>query len=1098
MSRPKFTLRRLFGTSLRRRLAVSIALIHALMMAIFVFDLSLREQQLLIKNTEQAALKTTALLARSSFEWALSRDLAGLGELIRPLANDADIEFAMILDHEGRVLAHSDPAQVGRYVSDPVSLAALRHRETEPRLIQNLPTLIDGIAPIVSERSPTNGQGKPGTILGWARIGMNTERTQAALGKVLRDGLLYTLAAILLGTLLALLIAADLTRDLRRVKALFLRVSAGELDQRIEVGREDELGDLMHGLNHMLERLEADEQLLRETRERLELALQGSNDGLWDWDLTRDTVYFSPRWKAMLGYGEDEIGEAPAEWSGRIHPDDAERTMHALEDHLAGRAPAFEVIHRMCHKDGGWRWILSRGRALRDAQGRPQRMVGTLTDITELKETEGRLAIERSRLASLLTSLHSAVLVEDASRRIALANQAFCDMFHIPAPPEALVGTDCAEAARASLPQIKDGTRFIQRIEALLARHEPALGDIVEMADGRVLERDYSPILVDGVLQGHLWMYRDITARIELEHSLDEQRERLRVVLMSMADGVIVTDPEGRIEFLNPVAEELTGWTLNEAKTRPLEQVAQLMTEDSANVLDGATVHQLMQKGRQEISARLARRGAIESFVEIELKAAPMLGAGGAEGLVLILHDVSETHRLMEQMSWQASHDPLTGLPNRTAFGERLRSLLEGARTAGERHALLYMDLDQFKVVNDTCGHHAGDELLMNIAHLLRSGVRRDDMIARLGGDEFAALLPNCSVEVAERIANQLRESVQHFSFYWQDRVFNVGVSIGIVTIDPQWGAAEEILRAADIACYAAKERGRNRIHVYEAADETMSRQVEQLGMASQIQLAVRESRFVLYAQPLKPLERPRLDDGLHLEVLVRMLDRHGQLIAPGLFISAAERYNLMQAIDRWVVSTTLERLHQALDTPAGRNLRHVGINLSGNSLTDEGMLSFVEDEVRRYAFPPGLICFEITETAIISNMHQALAFIQRMKALGCTFALDDFGSGLSSFAYLKALPVDFLKIDGVFVRDIESDAHDRSFVQAIHQVGRTLGLKTIAEFVENAATEQILRGMGVDFAQGYGVSPPRPLDDFLGDGASPATSTPPAIMPST
>ena len=690
MSRPKFTLRRLFGTSLRRRLAVSIALIHALMMAIFVFDLSLREQQLLIKNTEQAALKTTALLARSSFEWALSRDLAGLGELIRPLANDADIEFAMILDHEGRVLAHSDPAQVGRYVSDPVSLAALRHRETEPRLIQNLPTLIDGIAPIVSERSPTNGQGKPGTILGWARIGMNTERTQAALGKVLRDGLLYTLAAILLGTLLALLIAADLTRDLRRVKALFLRVSAGELDQRIEVGREDELGDLMHGLNHMLERLEADEQLLRETRERLELALQGSNDGLWDWDLTRDTVYFSPRWKAMLGYGEDEIGEAPAEWSGRIHPDDAERTMHALEDHLAGRTPAFEVIHRMCHKDGGWRWILSRGRALRDAQGRPQRMVGTLTDITELKETEGRLAIERSRLASLLTSLHSAVLVEDASRRIALANQAFCDMFHIPAPPEALVGTDCAEAARASLPQIKDGTRFIQRIEALLARHEPALGDIVEMADGRVLERDYSPILVDGVLQGHLWMYRDITARIELEHSLDEQRERLRVVLMSMADGVIVTDPEGRIEFLNPVAEELTGWTLNEAKTRPLEQVAQLMTEDSANVLDGATVHQLMQKGRQEISARLARRGAIESFVEIELKAAPMLGAGGAEGLVLILHDVSETHRLMEQMSWQASHDPLTGLPNRTAFGERLRSLLEGARTAGERHALLY------------------------------------------------------------------------------------------------------------------------------------------------------------------------------------------------------------------------------------------------------------------------------------------------------------------------------------------------------------------------------------------------------------------------
>ncbi|MEW5973570.1 MAG: PAS domain S-box protein, partial [Pseudomonadota bacterium] len=692
---------RLLGTSLRRRLAVSIALVHALMMAVFVFDLSLRERQLLVKNTEQSTLNTAALLARSSFEWVLARDLAGLGELIRPLAEDPDIEFAMIIDREGRVLAHSDPEQVGRYVSDPVSLAALRHSQPEPHLVQNAPALIDGIAPILSRPSRAGASGQAdqaGKILGWARIGTNTERTHAALGKVLRDGLLYTLAAILLGTLLALLIAADLTRDLRRVKALFLRVSAGELDQRIEVVRRDELGDLMHGLNHMLERLEADEQLLRETRERLELALQGSNDGLWDWNLVSDTVYFSPRWKAMLGYGEDEIGEAPAEWSGRIHPDDVDRTMRALDDHLADRTPAFEIIHRMRHKDGGWRWILSRGRALRDGHGRAYRVVGTLTDITELKETEGRLAIERSRLAGLLANLHSAVLVEDESRRIALANQAFCDMFHIPAPPEALVGTDCAETARASLPQVKDGSRFIQRIETLLARHEPALGDIVEMADGRVLERDYSPILVDGVLQGHLWMYRDITARIELELSLDEQRERLRIVLMSMADGVIVTDSDGRIEFLNPVAEELTGWPLNEARHRPLEQVARLMTEDSANVLDGATVHQLMQKGRQEITARLARRGAIESFVEIELKAAPMLGAGGAEGLVLILHDVSETRRLMEQMSWQASHDPLTGLPNRTAFGERLRSLLEGARTAGERHALLYMDLDQFKV----------------------------------------------------------------------------------------------------------------------------------------------------------------------------------------------------------------------------------------------------------------------------------------------------------------------------------------------------------------------------------------------------------------
>ncbi|MEW6766266.1 MAG: EAL domain-containing protein [Pseudomonadota bacterium] len=936
-------------TSLRWRLAASIALVHALMMAIFVFDLTSREQDLLVQNEEASTLNTAALLARSSFEWVLARDLAGLGELIMPLARSPDTAYVMILDREGRVLAHSEGRLVGQYLRDPSSLAALRPDADGPRLVQSTTTLVDGIAPIIANH---NAGERTGQIVGWARIGTNTSRTHAALKQVMRDGLFYTLAAILIGTLLALIISADLTRDLRRMKTLFQRVSAGDLDQRIEVVREDELGSLMQGLNHMLERLEANERLLKDTQERLELALRGSNDGLWDWDLNAHRVYYSPRWKSMLGYEDGDIGDAVDEWASRVHPDDLSATMDAIQAHLEGRSPAYESIHRVRHKDGHWLWILDRGIALRDSDGKPYRMVGTHTDITR---------------------------------------------------------------------------------------------------------------------------------RIELEHNLSLEKERLRIVLMSMADGVIATNAKGRIEFLNPVAEELTGWTLAEAMEHPLEQVAQLITDDNAPPLDREAVGKLLRGDRHGITARLLRHGENQRFNEIELKISPIEGGSGAEGHVLILHDISETHRLMEQMSWQASHDPLTALPNRTAFGERLKALLEGTRKAHEQHALLYMDLDQFKVVNDTCGHHAGDELLVNIAHLLRNGVRREDMIARLGGDEFAALLTNCPVDDAERIAQQLRESVQDFSFYWQDRVFNVGVSIGIVTIGPTWNDADEILRAADIACYTAKEHGRNRIHVYEAADEAMSRQVEQLGMASQIQLAVRESRFVLHAQPLRPLTGDALDDGLYLEVLVRMLDRHGQLIAPGLFISAAERYNLMQAIDRWVISTTLESLKRALGTPTGRSLKHVGINLSGNSLTDEGMLAYVEEEVRRHHFPPGLICFEITETAIISNMHQALAFIQRMKALGCTFALDDFGSGLSSFAYLKALPVDYLKIDGVFVRDIESDPHDRTFVQAINQVGRTLGLKTIAEFVENTATETILRDMGVDFAQGYGVSAPKPLESFLG-----------------
>ncbi len=936
--------------SLRYRLALSIALVHAVMMAIFVFDLTDQERDLLIKQTQQKAITSAMLLSRSSQEWVLSRDLAGLGELIKPFDETEGIEFALVTDREGRVLAHSQPDRIGLYLNDSISRTIIADTSTSPRIVQDTPTLIDAVAPI--ERG--------GVIMGWSRIGVNQSGTTAAMNQAARHGLLYTLAAILLGTLLALMIASDLTRDFRRVQQLFARIGEGALDQRIAVHRGDELGSLMLGLNGMLERLQDDERLLKETRERLELAMHGSNDGLWDWNLKTNQVYFSRRWKAMLGYGDEEVGTDLEEWSSRVHPDDIATTSAGVQAHIRGETPAYENIHRMRHKDGRWLWILDRGLAIRDAQGEPYRMVGTHTDITR---------------------------------------------------------------------------------------------------------------------------------RIELEHSLSEQKERLGIVLKSMADGVIVTNSAGKVEFINPAAEALTGWTLAEAMDQPLDRVAQFSTDDMKHPLNADRLHAQIHDGLHEFAARLLHRGDIKSHAEIELNVSLIQAESGEDGLVLILHDVSKTHRMLEQMSWQATHDPLTRLPNRLAFGDRLKTLLDGARLGHERHVLLYMDLDQFKLVNDTCGHHAGDELLTHIGHILRSSVRRDDMIARLGGDEFAGLLPHCSLDAAEWIANKLREGIQNFSFHWQDRVFNVGVSIGIVSIGPEWDSAEDILRAADIACYAAKEEGRNRLHVYKLADEATSRRVEQLGMAAQIQLALREDRFVLYAQPIKHLPLPVSDDGLHLEVLVRMLGREGKIIAPGLFIGAAERYNHMQALDRWVISATLARIHLALTTPGSPPLRHVGINLSGNSLTDEGMMSFVEEAIRRYQFPAGLICFEITETAVISNMHKALAFIDRMKASGCTFALDDFGSGLSSFAYLKALPVDYLKIDGVFVRDIESDSRDRAFVQAIHQVGRTLGLKTVAEFVENAAIERILREMGVDYAQGYGISPPRPLDDLLAPaGNTPAT----------
>lgn len=1054
--------------SLRWRLALSIALVHAVMMAVFVFDLVERERATFQQQARDSALQNATVLALTSHEWLLARDLAGLSELVTPFRQARDMKFVMIVAPDGQVLAHTDPERIGLYLRDPVSVAMLKDARLQPYLIQQSNLLLDAAAPI-------EHQGKP---IGWVRVAMGAESAQDALDGSLRDGLLYTLAAILVGALLAILIAGGMTRDLRRVQELMRKVAQGELHHRIGLARLDEVGDVARGFDHMLDRLEHDDQLIKQTSERLELALRGSNDGLWDWDLSTNHVFYSPRWKAMLGYADAEIGNQKSEWAERVHPDDMAQIQRDLQAHLSGETPSYENIHRMRHKDGAWRWILDRGMVIRDAHGEPYRMVGTHTDLTELKEAEARLALERARLHNLLQTLHMGVLVETAGREIALANSGFCELFQAPRPPHELIGMDCRTLGQQLAPLFADPAGAWQRIQHLVATGEPVVGDIIQMRDGRTLERDYSPIMVENRLEGHLWMYRDITPRIRLEQTLREQRERLREILVSMADGVIVTDADGRIEFLNPAAVRLTGMPLERALGQPIESVARLIESETGRWLDHTLIESMMREGNRGIPARLVQEGDIQVIFDLELSAAN-LGERHTGGLVLILHDVSETHRLIEQISWQARHDPLTGLPNRADFSERLKHLLADVREHGGQHILLYMDLDQFKVVNDTCGHAAGDELLMSLAHILSEGTRRDDTIARLGGDEFGGLLPRCTIDDAMRIAQELRESVQAFSFYWQDRVFNVGVSIGIVAITTDWDSADDILRAADIACYAAKEEGRNRVHVYQTTDEAMSQRVEQLGMAAQIQLALHEERFVLYAQPLKPLGM--IDDALHLEVLVRMVDREGKIMAPGLFISAAERYNHMQAIDRWVVNATLQRLHEVLTQPAPPPLRHIGINLSGHSLTHEAMLEFIENELRRYAFPHGLICFEITETAIISNLSQALTFIQRMKALGCTFALDDFGSGLSSFAYLKSLPVDYLKIDGVFVRDIVSDAHDRTFVQAINQVGHTLGLKTIAEFVENAATEGMLAEMGVDFAQGYGISAPKPLESFLG-----------------
>jgi diguanylate cyclase (GGDEF)-like protein len=423
-----------------------------------------------------------------------------------------------------------------------------------------------------------------------------------------------------------------------------------------------------------------------------------------------------------------------------------------------------------------------------------------------------------------------------------------------------------------------------------------------------------------------------------------------------------------------------------------------------------------------------------------------------------------------------AYHDSLTALPNREYFHQRLGQVLADPVMRVGQHAVMYIDLDQFKIVNDTCGHSAGDQLLRQLAHVLQTALRKDDLVARLGGDEFGVLLHNCDMEQACQIAEKLRETVAGFRFAWESRIFTVGASIGVVPIDGDSIPLATVLSAADAACYAAKDAGRNQVKVYRPENEELRQRQTEMGWVNRITRALDEGRFRLRYQPIVALSSR---EGLveHFELLVSMIDEKGQSVAPDAFIPSAERYNLMPAIDRWVINAALRFIGSLPDS--ARHLRTCCINLSGSSLTDEHLLQYIQGKLIEYEVEPSLICFEITETATIANMNRALRLISELRARGCRFALDDFGTGLASFAYLKHLPVDFLKIDGTFVKNIVRDPVNLAIVKAINEIGHALGIKTIAEYVEDVETLEALRELGVDYGQGFGIARPKPLETF-------------------
>ena len=688
---------------------------------------------------------------------------------------------------------------------------------------------------------------------------------------------------------------------------------------------------------------------------------------------------------------------------------------------------------------------------------------------------ENRLKTSESRYRGLFESVIDGVYIASREGDLITVNPALVEMLGYETAAE------LKNAGRTTMLYVNpiDRERVFARLEA---------EGIVKNFEYRLRRKDGSEIVVlensraihdeEGNVVAHEGTITDITERKRAETRVFEEKERAQVTLQSIGDGVITTDAEGNVDYINPVAQDLTAWEIRSARGKPIDDIMTIVNANTRASVENP-VMRCLKEGRvislADDSVLVTKAG---NEVPIQDSAAPIRDRiGNIVGAVMVFHDVSRESRLFRQLSYQASHDAVTGLINRREFENRLVAALEATHENNEQtHALLYLDLDQFNVVNDTFGHTAGDELLLRISELVQDNIRSTDVLARLGGDEFGILLERCSQDLAMEVAETVRSTIEEYRFEWQDAFTSVRCSIGVVMVTHESPNVASIMSSADVACYSAKDMGRNQIHLYQDSDASLRH--EEMKWVTRITSAVEENRLELFYQPIIGIGKESSKARGHYELLLRMRDEHGKLVMPDMFIPAAERYNLMSKLDRWVIHEALTQL--ADRNPGSDTARFtIAINLSGTSLSEDRFLEYVIDELEKQKLPADAICFEITETAAISNLSRVIHFMQVLKKLGCKFSLDDFGSGLSSFTYLKNLPVDYLKIDGQFIHNVAEDSVDESMVMAINQVGKAMGIKTIAERVESKEVLDKLSELGVEFAQGYYIARPTSVQTF-------------------
>ncbi len=851
---------------------------------------------------------------------------------------------------------------------------------------------------------------------------------------------------------------------------------------RLLTRTEDGSPEWMFGIQVDITESRLQQEAIRRSEELLSRVSELANVGGWELDIASGTVIWSAQTRHIHGVGSDyqpNVTDGLGFYTPQARPLVEAAVRNAIE---AGESWDLEVP--FIPASGQQIWVRTTGKAIRE-DDQIVRLVGAFQDVSaqvlqrqalEYANRRMRVAADSGSIGIWERDLLTDVLTWDDSmyRLYGLEQRQHEPLFdlwlELLHPSDRWIIRTATEAALAGRQEFDVTFRVIRPDDSI--RHMRATARIDRDDRGE-------PIGMIGVT----W---DVTA-IQLNAEMARQHELLRVTLQSIGDAVITTDQTGHVTWLNPVAEHMTGWSVEEAQGQPLTRVFNIINEETRAPTENP-VQLCLQRGKvvglANHTVLISRDG--QEF-GIEDSAAPIRSdADEILGVVLVFHDVTEQRRISSELNYRATHDALTDLVNRVEFQSQLERTVQMSLSDRGKHALMIIDLDQFKLVNDACGHAAGDQILQQTARILSDMLRACDTLARLGGDEFAIIVEHCDADDAMKLAQRICEQMDQFRFVHDEQRFRIGASIGLVAIDKRWDNTEALMRAADTACFAAKDAGRNRVHRWLESDLTLRARNSERRWVNRLERALDENRFVLYAQRIYSLDGS--SQSLNAEVLLRMTDDDGQLIPPGAFLPAAERFDLYSRIDRWVLRSAVEKIRQQSCLSC---LENISINLSGRSIGDRefhrealDILSQAGPDVCR------CLCLEITETAAITNLVDAAAFIDQVHRLGVRVALDDFGAGASSFGYLKSLPVDLIKIDGQYIQNIIDEPLDHAAVRCFVEVAGLIGVKTVAEFVDSAAILEKLREVNIDYAQGFLAHQPEPIDDVLRAASRGSTNT--------